>query len=98
MKPASSTSSPLRRMRSFLISVRSIRRVESFSFSPDFMAALTSASMRCCGGVVVMGGIIGGVGLRCFLIRDYHFSVMKRDTRQRQAIRRAIEEVDRSEE
>jgi hypothetical protein len=30
--------------------------VESFSFSPDFMAAFTSASMRCCGGVVVMGG------------------------------------------
>lgn len=42
-----------------------------------------------------MEGIIGGPGLRCFLISDYHLSVMKRDTRQRQAIRRAIEEVDR---
>src|SRR5262245_3806355 len=44
-------------MRSFLISVRSSRRVESFSFSPAFMAAFTSASMRCC-GVVLMGGDI----------------------------------------
>ena len=47
----------LRRMRSFLISVRSIRRVPSRSFSPAFMAAFTSASMRCCGVVVVMAGL-----------------------------------------
>ena len=56
--PASSTSLP-RRMRSFLISVRSIRRVPRRSFSPAFMAAFTSASMRCCGVVVSWRGIIG---------------------------------------
>src|SRR6185369_644477 len=58
--PASSTS-PMRRIFSFLISLSSMRRVDSFSFSPAFMAAFTSASMRCC-GVVVMEGIIGGKG------------------------------------
>src|SRR6185295_7497054 len=71
-KPDSSTSEP-RRMRSFLISVRSSRRVESFSFSPAFMAAFTSASMRCCGGVVVIGGIIER-SLRRFLRVYYHFT------------------------
>src|SRR6185295_7440754 len=72
-KPASSTSEP-RRMRSFLISVRSSRKVESFSFSPAFRAAFTSVSIRCCGAVVVMTQIIGGRGLRRFLRLYYHFA------------------------
>jgi Fur family ferric uptake transcriptional regulator len=33
--------------------------------------------------------------LRCLLRLDYHFEVMQRDTKQRQAIRRAIDEAGR---
>lgn len=33
--------------------------------------------------------------MRCFLRFDYHFGAMKRDTKQRQAIRRALDDAGR---